>query len=779
MQSAVLQLVGVDEAGRYTVGAEASAWLEGLASRELVVASVAGRYRTGKSLLVNRALLQRHGGTAFAVGPTVQACTKGVWLFAEPLELPDGRTLVVLDTEGIGSLDASAAHDAHVLSLALLLSSIFLYNSVGAIDEGALQALSLVVHVADKIAPDGAGAFPAFEWVLRDFTLRLVDQHQKPLTPAAYLEQALAHEPRAGDDSNAVRTILRERFGDRGCTTLVRPMEDEAMLQDLDTAPDEALRPAFREGLEAVRARVAAAPTKRGPDGTQSLGGPALAALTRALVDAINAGKAPSVRGAWTLMVRAQAAAAASAARAVWREAVDALPPQAPEAAEASRRAALAAALAAYDAEALAGGGEQPERAELVREMEAEIARCRAAAERFQDEQIRDALASLDAAVESAPTFRFFVERHLRPAGDAVVGRLGGGAGARRAWAAAALEDVYEWASRHARTADERASDAARAAKEATARATTAEAAQAQLQDGLARTEQRLERVMAAHAADSVRFEEELAEAREHAGPRPEDEEAFQAQVAALREEVRTLATADLARTAAEEALALLREKQVQEAAAAKAAEEALVAELADARRSAAENVAAVQESLREVQAEARARVRAAVDRAVAAEARAKDASEAATRETERAERAERTLESMRAAHREDLGRATAEAREASTRLAREEARSSALKRRCDDADELRGDHKRVRLEASETAQRLAVARDQVLYVTNERSRLAEEVDALRKQVERMGRERADADRAAERALSEARIAAERRIATLEQRLWDAERPTE
>lgn len=46
------------------------------------VVSVAGQYRTGKSYFINRVILNRQ--TAFDVGSTVNACTKGLWLWNVP-----------------------------------------------------------------------------------------------------------------------------------------------------------------------------------------------------------------------------------------------------------------------------------------------------------------------------------------------------------------------------------------------------------------------------------------------------------------------------------------------------------------------------------------------------------------------------------------------------------------------------------------------------------------------------------------------------------------------
>ena len=64
--------------------------------------------------------------------------------------------------------------------MALLLSSYFIYNSVGSIDEKAVQNLSLVVNLSkllqkgnNKEMQDIINCFPSFMWLVRDFALRL------------------------------------------------------------------------------------------------------------------------------------------------------------------------------------------------------------------------------------------------------------------------------------------------------------------------------------------------------------------------------------------------------------------------------------------------------------------------------------------------------------------------------------------------------------------------------------------------------------------------------
>ena len=68
---------------------------------EFGVISVAGMYRTGKSYLINRMLLNRQKG--FSVGPTVNPCTKGLWIWSKPIFGDSGKgkrlPLLLIDTE--------------------------------------------------------------------------------------------------------------------------------------------------------------------------------------------------------------------------------------------------------------------------------------------------------------------------------------------------------------------------------------------------------------------------------------------------------------------------------------------------------------------------------------------------------------------------------------------------------------------------------------------------------------------------------------------------------
>ena len=98
-------------------------------------------------------LLDRQIG--FGVGPSINPCTKGLWIWGTPISgfTPEGLPInvLVVDSEVIGGLDEDNNHDMRIFSLAMLLSSYFLYNSVGSIDENALSNLSLVANITKHI----------------------------------------------------------------------------------------------------------------------------------------------------------------------------------------------------------------------------------------------------------------------------------------------------------------------------------------------------------------------------------------------------------------------------------------------------------------------------------------------------------------------------------------------------------------------------------------------------------------------------------------------------
>ncbi|KAG2864068.1 hypothetical protein PC116_g7365 [Phytophthora cactorum] len=350
----------------------------------VAIVCLAGQYRTGKSFFLNQ-LASRpddlpwinsseasavangnlSNGSAspnaggFRVGPTTESCTRGIWLWAPqpPVRNPAGQLVLFLDTEGMASTDNDESYDAKIFSLGLLLSSLFVFNTMGVIDEGAIDRLYLVSELTKHVcvsahtstAPasnNGFGGsatsqevltlsgdkleesralsphFPPFVWLLRDFLLDMqIDGND--LTANQYLEKALDARDvsTTASESTKMRQIERNRtrasirvlFGRRECLTLVRPVTDERDLRRAAELSDVKLRPEFVEQMSAVRRRLLSSVAAKELLG-KTLNGPQVAQLVQCYTDTMNSGAVPDIKAAWEYVSDATCQAALAAA---------------------------------------------------------------------------------------------------------------------------------------------------------------------------------------------------------------------------------------------------------------------------------------------------------------------------------------------------------------------------------------------------------------------------------------------------------------------------------
>lgn len=305
--SQVAPLVRCDENG-LSVDEETLSWLSSHKGKIGAIAC-AGKYRTGKSFLLNR-LVSAESCTGFGVGETVQACTKGLWVYKRLFDGGGSCKVLVIDTEGIDALDANDTNDVKIFTLALLLSSIFLYNSVGPIDETAMQTLSLMTRVTENLR-QGATAesefvsqMPRFFWVLRDFSLRLTNRSGEAITPNEYLEEALT-PPSIDKGKNGVRDAIRAAFPRRELITLPRPSTDDANTQTLEHKLFSVSK-RFASLVDDLRSKLWSEIAPLSANGT-SLTGPMYAELVRHLTTTVQSGVVPVMRDSWTLMASVQA----------------------------------------------------------------------------------------------------------------------------------------------------------------------------------------------------------------------------------------------------------------------------------------------------------------------------------------------------------------------------------------------------------------------------------------------------------------------------------------
>ena len=305
----------------YIINEEATKFLASLPDdRHLAVIAVVGRARTGKSFLLNRGILKlpRTQDDGFKVSPTVNSCTKGLWIYPEIVQYvqPDGTTIdaIVVDSEGLSACDSSANHDTRVFALTLLLSSFFLYNSRGNIDESAISDLGMIVDVVESIQraqttgrSDNTDVqqlnMPFFLWVMRDFSLVLKNRTTlEKFTAAEYLEQELSVH---GTSGGGCRKLITKYFKHRNCLTLVRPCTSETDLCKLSTLPDSKIRKKFLKGLNTLDEMVAENIRPKKVQGVY-VTGTMLKQLASTYVAIINSGKFPVLQDTITLVAESR-----------------------------------------------------------------------------------------------------------------------------------------------------------------------------------------------------------------------------------------------------------------------------------------------------------------------------------------------------------------------------------------------------------------------------------------------------------------------------------------
>ncbi|XP_072998704.1 uncharacterized protein [Typha latifolia] len=373
-----LRLVYCDEKGKFRMDPEAIAALQ-LVKGPIGVVSVCGRARQGKSYILNQ-LLGRSSG--FQVASTHRPCTKGLWMWSAPIKRTalDGTeySLLLLDSEGIDAYDQTGTYSTQIFSLAVLLSSMFIYNQMGGIDEAALDRLSLVTEMTKHIRVRATGGrstalelgqfSPVFVWLLRDFYLDLVEDNRR-ITPRDYLELALRPMQGGGKDLSAkseIRESIRALFPDRECFPLVRPLNNENELQRLDQIPLDRLRPEFRAGLDALTKFVFERTRPKQVGGTV-MTGPVLAGITQSFLDAINNGAVPTISSSWQSVEEAECRKAYDSAAAVYSASFNRNKPAEEDALREAHEEAMQKSLAAFNANAVGSGSARINYEKLLR----------------------------------------------------------------------------------------------------------------------------------------------------------------------------------------------------------------------------------------------------------------------------------------------------------------------------------------------------------------------------------------------------------------------------
>ncbi|XP_066124673.1 guanylate-binding protein 1-like [Saccopteryx bilineata] len=307
--------------GQLAVNQEALKILSAI-TEPLVVVAIVGLYRTGKSYLMNKLAEKKKG---FSLGSTVQSHTKGIWMWCVPHPEKLSLTLVLLDTEGLGDVEkGDNQNDSWIFALAILLSSTFVYNSMGTINQQAMDQLHYVTELTDLIratsSPVGnevedsaefVSFFPDFVWILRDFSLNLEADGQ-PISADEYLQNSLKLRPGTSQKDtnfNLPRLCIRKFFPNKKCFIFDRPTHRKK-LDQLETLPDDELDSEFVLQATVFCSYIFNNSKIKTLPGGIEVNGPRLESLVLTYVKAISSGELPCMENAVLALAQIENSAA-------------------------------------------------------------------------------------------------------------------------------------------------------------------------------------------------------------------------------------------------------------------------------------------------------------------------------------------------------------------------------------------------------------------------------------------------------------------------------------
>ncbi|KAJ0173421.1 hypothetical protein K1T71_010570 [Dendrolimus kikuchii] len=243
--------------------------------RAVVVVSVAGAFRKGKSFLLDFFLRYMHHKYNLGdngedwLGPTDQPLkgfswrggserhTTGMLLWSQPFKatLHDGRKVVILlmDTQGTFDSESTVRENATVFALSTMISSVQIYNLSQNIEEDDLQHLQLFTDYGKLAQEQGsknnAGKpFQRLQFIIRDWSCPY-EYAYGPEGGERLLKKRLEVHEGQHEELQKLRVYINKIFEDLACFLMPHPGLKVATNPEFDGKIAD-ISPEFQESLK-------------------------------------------------------------------------------------------------------------------------------------------------------------------------------------------------------------------------------------------------------------------------------------------------------------------------------------------------------------------------------------------------------------------------------------------------------------------------------------------------------------------------------------------------
>ncbi|XP_070552135.1 uncharacterized protein [Ptychodera flava] len=284
--------------------------------------SIVGDSCTGKSYILNQLQSDMEKRCTFGVSASLKGFTKGLWMSGKPISqtLSDGTEVAVIfiDSEGLDSLEASKNEQLFVL--AVLISSLLIYNCKNITKPEASTKLRYFGTLASNIkvnkkdrkdkvdSDDFFRLFPDLFWLLRDTTSRLtidVKGDVKKVETKDYILLEILNSDKDSVREGKIKRDILDHFPVFDAIQLPIPSFQEDIIAKLNDIGDlrnvKGINPEFARGIANLGLNVdrMMKPKKMWPQ-VGKLYGSHLALFLRSYVSKINyTDSTPCIASLW------------------------------------------------------------------------------------------------------------------------------------------------------------------------------------------------------------------------------------------------------------------------------------------------------------------------------------------------------------------------------------------------------------------------------------------------------------------------------------------------
>ena len=289
---------------------------------DLIIVFIFGKENSGKSYLMNllinskeknvikvsNTLITRKSTKALKLKSyfnLINGNKRGIYFWSSPLEKENSKEKILF-FDSVGINNENIIHQrlgSKLLALMIIISSIFIYNTIGDINSRSLNDLQLIVQLTDSINIEGkidkdeiiAELCPKFIWTLRDFDLNKYNKIKN--NSDSYLEECLHDDRFTGknkDEINMINETLVKYFQNRECVVMPCPVNNTKELNFLEQMNLNELNGDFRNEFNVLKKKVYETSNAKKING-KKINGQILVKLLKSFIKEINSENIPNL----------------------------------------------------------------------------------------------------------------------------------------------------------------------------------------------------------------------------------------------------------------------------------------------------------------------------------------------------------------------------------------------------------------------------------------------------------------------------------------------------